>query len=249
MITNSNSGHPGGSLSITDVLVCVFNGMHFDPKNPMLKDRDRLILSKGHACPALYALLADYGYFSKDKLKTLRKLNSGLQGHPYKAKLPGIEFSSGSMGQGLSFAVGVALALKIDKIKSNVYVIIGDGESNEGQIWEAAMAAGNYKLDNIIAFTDRNFYQAEGKTEEIMKLEPLAQKWEAFNWYVKTIDGHNIDEIMKTLEEVKKLKGKPKMIIAKTIKGKGVSFLQGNEYRSIALSQEQLKKALEELDS
>jgi len=247
MITNANSGHPGGSLSITDIMVCIFSKMHFDPKNPYLKDRDRLILSKAHACPVLYALMADYGYFSKSELNTLRKINSRLQGHPYKEKLPGIEVSGGSLGQGLSFAVGVALALKIDKIKSNVYVIIGDGETEEGQIWEAAMMAATYKLDNIIAITDRNYYQAEGKTEGIIKLEPLKKKWESFGWHVEKIDGNNINDILTTLEKIEEIFDKPKMIIAETIKGKGVSFIEGNEFRSVALNSEQLENALKEL--
>ena len=227
MVYEAGSGHPGGSLSSTDILtVLYFHVMKHKPENRFWEDRDRFVLSKGHAAPALYATLAEAGYFPIEELLTLRKLGSKLQGHPDMRRVPGVEMSTGSLGQGLSVGVGMALAGKLDKKEYKVFVIVGDGESNSGQIWEAGMAAAHFKLDNLFAFLDRNKLQIDGPTEEIMKLEPLAEKWDAFGWHVIEIDGHNMKEIIKAIQEGEKITNKPKMIIANTTKGKGVSFME-----------------------
>ncbi|XRO75620.1 transketolase [Methanocaldococcus sp. 28A] len=249
MVGLAKSGHPGGSLSATDIIVALyFKLMNYDPKNPYKKDRDRFVLSKGHAAPALYAVLAELGIIEEDDLWKLRRLEGKLQGHP-SMDIPGVEICTGSLGQGFSAAVGMALGCKLDKLNNYVYVLLGDGECQEGIVWEAAMAAAHYKLDNLIAFIDRNKLQIDGCTEDVMSLGDIKAKFEAFGWDVFEIDGHNFEEIINTVEKAKNLKnGKPKMIIAYTIKGKGVSFMENNvAFHGKAPNEEQLKQALEEL--
>ena len=249
MITEAKSGHPGGSLSATDILTALyFSEMNIDPANPKMEGRDRFVLSKGHAAPAIYATLAERGYFSKDELLTLRKFGSRLQGHPDMKKLPGIEISTGSLGQGLSVANGMALNAKIFNENYRTYIVLGDGEVQEGQIWEAAMTAAHYKLDNLCAFLDSNNLQIDGNVTEIMGVEPLDKKWEAFGWNVIKIDGHNFEEILSALEKAKECKDKPTMILAKTIKGKGVSFMENVcGFHGVAPTLEELERALAEL--
>ena len=242
----AGSGHPGGSLSATEIVtVLYFHEMRHDPKNPKWEERDRFVLSKGHAAPLLYAALAESGYFPVETLKTLRKIDSNLQGHPDMKSVPGVEASTGSLGQGLSIAVGMALGLKLQGKDSRVFCLIGDGESQEGQIWEAAMAASHYKLDNLTVFLDRNGLQIDGFTEKVMALEPLAEKWRSFGWDVQKINGNSITEVMNAL---KHKSDKPKIIIALTTKGKGVSFMENvPEWHGKAPDQKQLMEALEEL--
>ena len=249
MITEAKSGHPGGSLSATDILTALyFSEMNVDPANPKMEGRDRFVLSKGHAAPAIYATLAEKGYFSKDELMTLRKFGSRLQGHPDMKKLPGIEISTGSLGQGLSVANGMALNAKIFNENYRTYVVLGDGEIQEGQIWEAAMTAAHYKLDNLCAFLDSNNLQIDGNVTEIMGVEPLDKKWEAFGWNVIKIDGHDFEQILSALDKAREYKGKPTMIIAKTIKGKGVSFMENVcGFHGVAPTLEELERALAEL--
>ena len=249
MITEAKSGHPGGSLSVTDILTALyFSEMNVDPANPKMEGRDRFVLSKGHAAPAIYATLAEKGYFSKDELMTLRKFGSRLQGHPDMKKLPGIEISTGSLGQGLSVANGMALNAKIFDENYRTYVVLGDGEIQEGQIWEAAMTAAHYKLDNLCAFLDSNNLQIDGNVSEIMGVEPLDKKWEAFGWNVIKIDGHDFEQILSALDKAREYKGKPTMIIAKTIKGKGVSFMENVcGFHGVAPTLEELERALAEL--
>ncbi len=249
ILTEAGSGHTGGSLSATDVAVAIyFSKMRFDPQNPKWMERDRFILSKGHAAPLLYAILAKAGYFPMEMLSTLRKINSPLQGHPCSESLLGVEISTGSLGQGLSVANGIALGLKLDGIPARVYCLLGDGEIQEGQIWEAAMTAAHYKLDNICAVVDNNGLQIDGPVEEVMRIAPLHEKWTAFGWHVIEIDGHDMREILVALNEAENTNGKPTVIIAHTIKGKGVSFFEGKvQYHGIAPTQEELEKALKEL--
>lgn len=246
----AKSGHPGGSLSVTDILtVLYFDKMNIDPKNPKMEDRDRLVLSKGHVAPALYSVLAERGYFPKENLVKLRKFGSMLQGHPDMKSTPGIDMSTGSLGQGLSAANGMALAAKLDKKDYKVYVILGDGEVQEGQIWEAAMSAAHYKLDNVIAILDFNGLQIDGSNEEVMNINPIGEKFSAFGWNVIRIDGHNLESIGNAVDEAKTVKGKPTIIIAKTIKGKGVSFMENNvSWHGTAPNEEQRKMAIEELE-
>ena len=226
-INAAGSGHPGGSLSSTDILVALyFNRLKHDPKDLSWAGRDRFVLSKGHAAPALYACLALNGYFSEDDLPTLRKMDSHLQGHPCMRKTPGVEMSTGSLGQGLSVAVGMALASKLDKRDIRIFTLLGDGECQEGQIWEAAMSAAHYSLDNLTAFLDRNGLQIDGPTKEIMNLEPLEEKFRAFGWHVITIDGHDFRNIIEAIGEGDRTRDRPTMIIADTIKGKGISFME-----------------------
>lgn len=248
-VYTAGSGHPGGSLSSADIITALyFHIMKHDPKNPKWEDRDRFVLSKGHAAPALYAAMAESGYFPVEELLTLRKLGSRLQGHPSMQKLPGVEASTGSLGQGLSVANGMALAAKLDRKLYRVYVLLGDGESDCGQVWEAAMAAAHYKLDNVTAFLDRNMLQIDGHTERVMSLEPLAFKWKSFGWQVLEINGHNFNEILSSAEEAKDIKGKPTMIIAHTTKGKGVSFMEGAVgFHGKAPNREQYEQAMREL--
>ena len=249
MITEAKSGHPGGSLSATDILTALyFSEMNIDPANPKMEGRDRFVLSKGHAAPAIYATLAEKGYFSKDELMTLRKFGSRLQGHPDMKKLPGIEISTGSLGQGLSVANGMALNAKMFNENYRTYAILGDGEIQEGQIWEAAMTAAHYKLDNLCAFLDNNNLQIDGNVSEIMGVEPLDKKWEAFGWNVIKIDGHDFEQILSALDKARECKDKPTMIIAKTIKGKGVSFMENVcGFHGVAPTLEELERALAEL--
>ena len=249
MIAEAKSGHPGGSLSATDILTALyFSEMNIDPANPKMEGRDRFVLSKGHAAPAIYATLAEKGYFSKDELMTLRKFGSRLQGHPDMKKLPGIEISTGSLGQGLSVANGMALNAKMFNENYRTYVILGDGEVQEGQIWEAAMTAAHYKLNNLCAFLDNNNLQIDGNVSEIMGVEPLDKKWEAFGWNVIKIDGHDFEQILSALDKARECKDKPTMVIAKTIKGKGVSFMENVcGFHGVAPTLEELERALAEL--
>lgn len=226
MLAEASSGHPGGSLSSADIAACLFFAvMRHNPKDPDWSDRDRFHLSKGHCCPAIYAALSMCGYFPKKELYSLRKLGALLQGHPDK-RTPGIEVASGSLGQGLSVASGMSLAAKIDKKDWRVYCLMGDGELQEGNIWEAAMAAAHFKLDNLCGIVDYNRFQIDGRTEEIMNLEPLVNKWEAFGWHVEQCDGHNVEAVLEAFEQAKTVKLKPTVIIVHTVKGKGVSFME-----------------------
>lgn len=248
-VYNAKAGHPGGSLSICDVLSYLYNvEMHVDPKNPKDPGRDRLVLSKGHAAPALYATLALKGYFPVEDLKTLRKADSYLQGHPNMDKVPGIDMSTGSLGQGISVAVGMALGGKIDKADYRVYAILGDGEIEEGQVWEAAMLAGNKGLDNLVAIVDNNNLQIDGTMEEVNSPYPIPEKFRAFNWNTVEIDGHDFDQIEDAFAKAKQFTGKPTAIIMKTIKGKGVSFMENAVgWHGSAPNTEQYEQAMEEL--
>ena len=249
-VYSANSGHPGGSLSIADIMtVLYFNEMSIDENNPKWEDRDRLVLSKGHCSPALYSCLAERGFFNKEELKTFRKLNSNLQGHPDMNKVLGVDMTTGSLGQGLSVANGMAIAGKLDKKNYRVYAILGDGEIEEGQIWEAAMASRKYKLDNLCVIVDKNNLQIDGTTDEVMSLAPIDEKFRSFGFEVITIDGNNILEIMKAFAKAKTVKNKPTCIIAKTIKGKGVSFMEDKvEWHGKAPSEEQYNLAMQELN-
>lgn len=250
MIATAGSGHPGGSLSAADIITALyFQVMRHDPKNPNWHDRDRFVLSKGHAAPILYAALAECGYFPVGELLTLRKLDSRLQGHTDRTLTPGVEMSAGALGQGLSFSIGIALAGRLDSRDYRVYVLLGDGECDEGQVWEAAMAAAHFKVDNLVAIVDRNQQQLDSWTREIMDLEPLAEKWHAFGWHVLNIDGHDFEQILTALEKAKGIKNKPTVIVAHTIKGKGVSFMENNiDFHGKAPTPEEAQKALKELE-
>jgi transketolase len=249
MLTVAGSGHTGGSLSAADIVtVLYFHTLRHDPRNPAWPERDRFILSKGHAAPVLYAALALAGYFDKEILKTLRKVGSPLQGHPCSCKLPGVEISTGSLGQGLSIANGIAMGIKMDGLPSRVYCLLGDGEIQEGQVWEAAMTAAHYRLDNLCAIIDNNGLQIDGHCCDVMHIEPIVKKWEAFGWHVTDIDGHDIGAIAGAFDTAASLKGKPTMIVARTIKGKGVSFFEGKvEYHGLAPTRDELAMALKEL--
>jgi transketolase len=227
MIYKANSGHPGGSLSCSDIMVALYGKiLKYNPDDPTWEDRDYFILSKGHAAPALYATLAHYGFFSADSLSTLRQFGQPLQGHPKKGNLPGIEISSGALGIGLSVGVGLGLSLKLDKRENYVYILLGDGECEEGSVWEAAMSAAHYHLDDLIAIVDRNGLQSDGSTEKIMGLEPFADKWEKFGWNVIEIDGTNLNQLFNALHTAKVLAGKPTVIIAYVVKGYGTSVME-----------------------
>lgn len=245
----AGSGHPGGSLSSADILAALyFRVMNHRPDEPKWPDRDRFVLSKGHAAPAFYAALAESGYFPVSELLTLRKLGSRLQGHPSRSKTPGVEMSTGSLGQGLSVANGMALAGRLDKRAYRVYCLCGDGEMQSGQIWEAAMLASHYKLDNVMAFVDRNGLQIDGATESIMSIDPLADKWRAFGWNVMEIDGHDLRQILDACDAARETKGKPTVVVARTVKGKGVSFMEDEAgWHGIAPTVEQGRQALLEL--
>ncbi|MFA5498296.1 MAG: transketolase [Candidatus Cloacimonadia bacterium] len=247
-IYQAGSGHPGGSLSSVEIGTALFFSiMRHDPANPLSTDRDRFILSKGHAAPLLYVLLQEAGYIEEELLPTFRSFGSILQGHPSSLKCPGVEVSTGSLGQGLSVASGIALGNKYNESDSYTYVLLGDGELNEGQIWEAAMFASHYNLNNLIAFIDRNRLQIDGMTEEVMGLEPLADKWRAFNWNVQTIHGHSIPEIEEAVVQAKQ-SSRPSMIIANTVKGKGVSFMENKVgWHGKVPSEDEYRQALEEL--
>ncbi len=250
MTATAGSGHPGGSLSAADIVAALyFKIMRHNPNNPQWPERDRFILSKGHAAPVLYATLAECGYFPTEELSTLRKLDSRLQGHTDRTLTPGVEMSAGSLGQGLSFAIGIALAARLDARDYRVYVLLGDGECDEGQIWEAAMASAHFKVDNLTAIVDHNEQQLDGWNREIMNLEPLADKWRAFGWHVLNINGHDIKQILQAAEKAEAMKGKPTVIIAHTIKGKGVSFMENNiDFHGKAPTSEEAERALKELE-
>ncbi|MBI4392667.1 MAG: transketolase [Euryarchaeota archaeon] len=250
MVHAAGSGHPGGSLSSTDFITALyFEKLRHDPKDPQWPDRDRVIMSKGHSCAAWYAALAMNGYFPVEDLVTYRKINSHLQGHPSMRKTPGVDMSTGSEGNGLPAAVGMALAGKLDKKDYQVYCIVGDGECDEGLIWEAAMAAAHYKLDNLTVFLDRNMLQIDGPTEEIMSIEPIGDKWRSFRWNVLEIDGHDMHAVLEAVDKAKAHKGGPTCIYAHTVKGKGVSFMQGSlSFHGKAPSDAELHKALTELE-
>lgn len=248
-VYSAQSGHPGGSLSIADVLtVLYFEEMKVNPENPNWEERDRLVLSKGHCSPALYATLAERGYFPKEELRTFRKLESRLQGHPDKKNIPGVDMSTGSLGQGLSMANGMALAGKMDEKDYRVYCVLGDGEIEEGQIWEACMTASKYKLDNLCAVIDHNHLQIDGSIENVKDTSPLDKKMESFGWEVICVDGHDMEELIRAFEVAKMVKGKPTVIIAETIKGKGVSYMENQAgWHGKAPNEEQFKQAMEEL--
>jgi transketolase len=249
MIHGSKSGHPGGSLSAVEILTALyFDEMNIDPENPKKEDRDRFVLSKGHAAPVLYATLAEKGYFNKNELLSLRKVGAMLQGHPDMKGTPGVEISTGSLGQGFSVACGMAMASKLDNAPWRVYALLGDGEVQEGLIWEAAMSAAHYKLDNMVAFLDYNGLQIDGEVEKVMNIGPIVDKFKSFGWNVIEIDGHDFDQIFAALDMAKETVGKPTMIVAKTVKGKGVSFMENNAgWHGNAPSDNDLEIALAEL--
>ncbi len=248
MIAEAGSGHPGGSLSCVEAMISLFERMRLDPKNPHWKERDRFVLSKGHAAPTLYACLAEKGFFPKEELWTLRKLGSRLQGHP-ETITPGVEVPTGSLGHGLSMANGMAIAGKLDKSKWRVYALLGDGECDEGQVWEAAATAAHYRLDNLVAIVDRNMVQLDGPTEEIKAKRNIAEKFRAFGWNALEIDGHDFGQIFGALDDAEEEKGRPTAIIAFTVKGKGVSFAEGKAaYHGKPIAGEELEKALIELE-
>ncbi|HUS98938.1 MAG TPA: transketolase [Candidatus Thermoplasmatota archaeon] len=250
MLYLAKSGHPGGSLSAVEAIVALyFHHMRHNPKNPKDPNRDRFVLSKGHAAPTLYAALAECGYFDVKELRLLRQINCMLQGHPVCTHIPGVEASTGSLGHGLSFGVGIALAGKLDKKDYRVYVMVGDGETNEGQIWEAATCATHYKLDNLTALIDRNFLQIDGKTEDVLRLESVRDRWSSFGWYVLEVDGHNIEEIIDALLTANEQKNQPTMIILNTVKGKGISFMENNiDFHGVPPNEMEYKLAMKELD-
>jgi len=249
MLAQSKSGHPGGSLSEIEILVALFaEEMKHDPKNPTMPERDRFVLSKGHGIPGQYAVMAQEGYWPREDMLTLRMADSMFQGHPDRVRVDALEASTGSLGQGLSIAVGYAIAAKLDKTSSRTYCLIGDGESQEGQIWEAAMSAPKFALDNLVCILDYNKAQIDGYVKDVMPLEPIADKWEAFGWHVISIDGHDYDQIFNAFDNARSTKGKPTFILADTVKGKGVSFMEGLvDWHGKAPSQEQAKQALAEL--
>ena len=249
MLAKAGSGHPGGSLSATDLITALyFSVLKYNSNDPSWPDRDRFHLSKGHCCPLLYAILAETGYFPKEKLLTLRQLGSMLQGHPDR-RTPGVEAASGSLGQGLSVALGMSLAAKMDKKDYRVYVLMGDGETQEGNVWEAAMASAHYKCDNLCAILDCNGFQIDGRICNVMGLEPIAAKWSSFGWHTIEIDGHNMNQIVAAYQEAATIKEKPSIIIARTIKGKGVSFMENVcDFHGRAPTKEEAEIALKELE-
>jgi transketolase len=249
MIGKAGSGHPGGSLSAVEIVTALwFKVMRHKPQDPCWPDRDRFILSKGHAAPLLYAVLAECGYFPVEELLTLRQPDSRLQGHPDCTTTPGIEISAGALGQGLSFAIGVSLAGRLDSRDYGVYVLLGDGECDEGQVWEAAMAAAHFKLDNLIAVVDNNGQQIDGWNRDVMNLDPFNEKWAAFGWQVIEVDGHNFPQLLQAFDRAKLVKGKPTVVIAHTVKGKGVSFMENNpDFHGKAPDAEEVAIALREL--
>lgn len=251
MITKANSGHPGGSLSATDILtVLYFAEMKVTPAEPKQADRDRFVLSKGHAAPALYATLAEKGYFPVEELLTLRQINSRMQGHPSLKDTPGVDMSTGSLGQGLSAANGMALAAKLDNKDYRVFAVLGDGELEEGQVWEAAMFAAHYGLDNLTIFVDYNGLQIDGQIEQVLSPLPIAEKWQAFGWNVQEIDGHDLAAIYAAVQAAKQVKGRPTVIVAKTVKGKGVCDMENvADWHGKAPSPEQCQAFLAELNA
>ncbi|MBQ5312292.1 MAG: transketolase [Oscillospiraceae bacterium] len=250
-VFNAKSGHPGGSLSIADVLTYIyFHKMHIDPKNPRMADRDRLVLSKGHTAPALYSVLAQRGFFEADELKTLRKIGSRLQGHPDMKHIPGVDMTTGSLGQGISAACGMALSGKLSDDSYKVYTILGDGEIEEGQVWEAAMFAAHYKLDNLVAIVDNNGLQIDGKITDVMSPMPITDKFAAFGWHVITMDAHDFDSIEAAFNEAEKVSGQPTVIVQKSVKGKGVSFMENQVgWHGSAPNKEQYEQAMGELEA
>ncbi len=250
-VHSAKSGHPGGSLSIADIMaVLYFDEMKVDPTNPKDPDRDRFVLSKGHCAPALYGALAEKGFIPREDIVTLRKANSYLQGHPDMKNIPGVDMSTGSLGQGICTANGMALAAKLDNKDYRVYTILGDGECEEGQVWEAAMFAAHYKLDNLVAFLDFNGLQIDGDITKVMNPTPFDKKFEAFGWNVITIDAHNFDEIKAALAKAKEVKGMPTLILAKSVKGKGVSYMENNAgWHGAAPNDEQYEIAAKELNA
>jgi len=252
MLAAAGSGHPGGSLSATDLVTCLyFKVMQHKPDDPTWQDRDRFILSKGHACPVLYAALAEAGYITPDLLTSLRRFGSPLQGHPDRRKFGLMEASTGSLGIGLSLGVGMALAARLRNSPSRIYVMLGDGECEEGQIWEAAMWAAHQKLDNLCAIVDYNRLQLDASVEEITSLEPLADKWRAFQWNVQEIDGHNYEHILNAFTQAQQTKGKPTVLVATTVKGKGVSYMENQIkfHGSVPEKAEQIQQALQEINA
>jgi transketolase len=249
MLAEAGSGHPGGSLSAIDIITTLyFNEMNHDPKNPRWADRDHFVLGKGHGVPAVYATLAAAGYFPEEECMSLRKLGSRLQGHPDRVKLESMEASTGSLGQGLSIAQGYAMAARMDGRKSRVYCLIGDGEMQEGQIWEAALSIGNYKLSNLVVILDENRYQIDGAVKDVNDIQPVIDKWKAFKFNTLEIDGHDVDQIQKALAEARKETSKPTFILAHTVKGKGVSFMENvNHWHGVTPNPDELKRALAEL--
>jgi transketolase len=249
MITEAKSGHPGGSLSWAEIAVTLFfDVLRHDPANPKWPERDRFLLSKGHCCPMLYAVMAECGYCPKDQLNTLRKLGSIYQGHPDVRFIPALEASTGSLGEGLSLAIGMGLAARLNQNDSRAYVVLGDGEIQEGQIWEAAMFGGKYGMDNVCAILDYNGIQLDGFVKDIMDLEPIEEKWRSFGWHVIKVDGHSIPALQKAFADAAAAKGKPTIIIAHTVKGKGVSFMENNpKFHGTAPTREEATLALQEL--
>jgi transketolase len=249
MLSEAGSGHPGGSLSAVEVVVSLFFvKMRHDPSDPLWPDRDRFLLSKGHAAPLLYAVLSKCGYFPHEELKTLRKIGSRLQGHPDPTKLPGVEIPGGPEGIGLSEGIGMALSSRLDKRSSRIYVMMGDGEMDEGEVWEAAMCASKFRLENLTAIIDRNGVQQDGITEQIMPIEPLAAKWRAFNWNVLEVDGYDFSSILAALEKAEKARNRPTVIVAHTTKGKGVDFMEWqSEYHGKVPEKAVVQKALEQI--
>ncbi|MBI2657885.1 transketolase [Candidatus Woesearchaeota archaeon] len=250
MVYHAQSGHPGGSLSAIDVMVGLYHyKLKVDPKNPLWGDRDRFVLSKGHCSPAIYAVLADRGFFPKSELGSYRKINSMLQGHP-ELSTPGIDFAGGALGQGICFALGIALACRLDRKSCSVYAMIGDGEAQEGAVWEASMAASFYKLENLIVILDKNQVQQTGKVKDVMDIGNAGLKWKAFGWNVIDINGHDMSQIVKALDKASKMKNKkPTIIISNTIKGKGVSFMELNhKFHGKTPNDEEYNKAIEEID-
>ena len=250
MIGQAKSGHPGGSLSATEIVTYLyFEELRIDPANPRWDDRDRFILSKGHAAPVLYAALARRGFFPTEELSTLRKIGSHLQGHPDMKKVPGVDMSTGSLGTGFSAATGIAMACKLDKKDNYVYALLGDGELQEGQVWEAAMSAAHYKLDNLIAFLDNNGLQIDGNIDDVLSPNPIDAKFAAFGWQVLVIDGHDFKQIADAVAAAKAEKGRPTMIVAKTVKGKGVSYMENRAgWHGSAPNEEQVAQAMAELN-
>lgn len=250
MIYHAQSGHPGGSLSAADIMTALyFDELKIDPENPKDPNRDRFVLSKGHVCPVLYTVLMLKGFYSEDNVKNLRKYQSILQGHPDMKRTPGVDMSTGSLGQGMSCALGMAIAAKRDKSDVRVFTLVGDGESNEGQIWEAAQTAAKYECDNFTVIVDHNGLQNDGTCEEIMPPRSLAEKFKAFGFYVTEIDGHNMEEIVDALDEVRDIKGQPKCIVAKTVKGKGVSFMENVVmWHGVAPNDDQYAQAIKEIE-
>ena len=249
-VYGASSGHPGSSLSCIDILtVLYFNQMNINPQESKMENRDKLVLSKGHASPALYSILAQRGFFDKEELKEFRKLGSRLQGHPDLNKVPGVDMSAGSLGQGLSAACGMALASKLNKQNNKIYCIVGDGELQEGQIWEATMTASHYKLDNLCVIVDNNNLQIDGKVEDVMNPYPIDKKFESFGFKVFKADGHNMENLIKTFEDANIIKNQPVVIIANTIKGKGVTFMENKaEWHGKATSEEEYNLAISELN-